>query len=338
MTLEGNSAKPPTPPSTVPEGFSQFVARVLDQLSLSSWLPAALLVSAGAVLMELRSQEEIDLVTAVADLSAKPFGILVVMLFAVIAAAVLLQAFELSAIRLLEGYWPSAASRVGLTGMFVRLQIRRRNRLVRRLEDHRKRAFRVAREGLLDAEVNIELINYYKRVAYGEDFDVQPAPEVFRAAQAFDWRRFAPPTLLRSCEALERSVGLYPAQHRIMPTRLGNTLRAGEDEINNLGSGTLRTFVIRHWHLLPLELQVLHDQYRNRLDLYCSLVFVCGALSFGGAALLGTTNSGQLAAIIPLFGFALCAHGCYRASITSAIGYTGALQAIDRHIEGHSGT
>lgn len=255
VTVQG-TGETAQPPPAAPQGFSQFITRVLEQLSISSWLPAALLVSAGAVLIELRSQDEIDLARAVVDLAGSPLGILVVLIFALLAVTMLVQAFELSAIRALEGYWPSWASRVGFTGVFVWLQSSRHNRLSRRLKDRRVKAFRVARERLLDAEVDIEVINYHKRVAYGEDFDVPPAPAVVNAARTIDWRRFVPPVLLRSCEALERAIGIYPDQHRMMPTRLGNTLKTGEDTIKNLGSGTLRTFVIRHWHLLPLELQV----------------------------------------------------------------------------------
>jgi hypothetical protein len=36
------------------DGLSQFMGKVLDQLSLSTWLPAAMLVGSGALLIQLR--------------------------------------------------------------------------------------------------------------------------------------------------------------------------------------------------------------------------------------------------------------------------------------------
>lgn len=324
----GNDGASPSPP----EGLSQFVSRVLDQLSLSSWLPAALLVSAGAVLLELRSQTAIDVAQAVMDLTAKPLGILVVVIFAVLTSTMLLQAFELTAIRLLEGYWPPLASTVGFTGLMVRLHVSRQSHLRARLIKRRVVAFRAARERLLDMRVDPAVLEYHRVAAAGETFASRPPDDVVSAAEKLDWRRFAPASLLRSYESVERAMSIYPATHRTMPTRLGNTLRAGEDEIANLGDGTLRTYVIRHWHLLPLEIQELHDEYRNRLDLYCTLVFVCAGLAVGGGALLWTTDHGVVAAWVVFGAFGVSSLASYQAAITSAVGYTGALQAIDAHI------
>ena len=315
-----------------PEGFSQFVSRVLDQLSLSSWLPAALLVSTGAVILELRSQEEIDVAQAVIDLTAKPLGILIVVIFALLTATMLLQAFELTAIRILEGYWPPIASSLGLTGMMVRIHLARRDALQRRLIKRRVRAFRAAREVLLDAGTDQAVLEYHRVSAAGETFAVRPTEAVVAAAEALDWRPFAPASRLRSYESVERSLNIYPKPHRTMPTKLGNTLRAGEDGIRDLGHGTLRTFVIRHWHLLPREIQVLHDEYRNRLDLYCTLVFVCAAIAAGGGALLWTAKGGAVAGWVVFAVFLASAVASYRAAITSAVGYTGALHAIDTHV------
>lgn len=316
--------------SSPPEGFSQFVSRVLDQLSLSSWLPAALFVCVGAVLLELRSQDEIDLIGAVVDLTAKPVGVLIVIAFALVSSTMLLQAFELSAIRLLEGYWPAWVSRIGLTGACVSVQVSRLRRRRDRLKTERIKAFRIARDRLLDLEADPEIIAYHRRIVHGETSAEETDAGVEQRARAFDWRPFAPPGRLRNCEALERAAGLYPREHRTMPTALGNALRSGEDKIKNVGEGSLRTFVVRHWHLLPTELQILHDQYRNRLDLYCSLVFVCGVLALGGGALLATQENGLAAGALVLVTFGATAEACYRAAVMSAEGYIGALQAIDK--------
>ncbi len=52
----------------VDSGLSQFLARVLGQLSLGAWLPAGLLVSVGALTVQFGVQGKIDLATAVANL------------------------------------------------------------------------------------------------------------------------------------------------------------------------------------------------------------------------------------------------------------------------------
>ncbi|MCL3862086.1 hypothetical protein [Actinotalea sp. K2] len=319
-------------PVTPPEGLSQFLARILDQLSLSSWLPAALVASVGAVILELRSQTEIDVAQAVMDLTAKPLGVLVVAVFAVLALTMLLQAFELTAIRLLEGYWPPFASAIGLTGLMVRFHLWRQDWLRSRLVTRRIAAFRSAREDMLDIGVDKAVLEFLRVSAAGETFRSRPPADVIAAGEAINWREYSNPALLRSFEAVERALSGYPKRHRTMPTRLGNTLRAVEDEIANQGDGPLRTFVIRNWHLLPLEIRVMHDQYRNRLDLYCTLVFVCGGIAAGGGALLGTVDHGVTAAWVVFSSFALCSLACYRAGITSAGGYTAALQAIDAEV------
>jgi hypothetical protein len=57
----------------------------------------------GAPLIQLRSQGDFDLGGAVIALTAKPLGILVVLLFALVLATLVSQAFSFAAIRFLEG-------------------------------------------------------------------------------------------------------------------------------------------------------------------------------------------------------------------------------------------
>src|SRR5215470_2286548 len=42
------------------EGFSQFLAKELDQLSISAWLPAAMLTGCSTVLVQLHAQQNSD--------------------------------------------------------------------------------------------------------------------------------------------------------------------------------------------------------------------------------------------------------------------------------------
>ena len=96
-----NGAEPVAKPS---ESLSQFVAKVLDQLSLSAWLPSAALVLSVSFLVNFRAKQG-----AFGD-SVRAFGTYTAADgFFLFAAAVVLtvvtQAFEFEAIQFFEGYW-----------------------------------------------------------------------------------------------------------------------------------------------------------------------------------------------------------------------------------------
>lgn len=324
-----DSAKPPAQ-----EGLSQFITRVLDQLSLSSWLPAALFVGAGALLLQVHAQAKVDVLRALVDLTSKPLGVLIVVLFALVMTAMVIQAFELQAIRWLEGYWPPTASVLGITGALVRFQASRRRRGHTRWTRKRIKAFKVAREGMLDDEIPLEIIHYLKGIVEGSGAKGKSNAEIEAAAVALEWESYCPPQLTQSMDAARRVAGSYPEAHRLMPTRLGNIIRAGEDLLQNVGEGTLRSFVIRNYQAIPPELRTIHDQYRVRLDLYCALVFVSGCLAVGGGGLLLTGHSHQHAAASTFLAFAALMVVCYKAAMTTAEGYVSALQAIDDVVGG----
>jgi hypothetical protein len=329
---EGGGNANESGPRAAPEGLSEFLTKILNQLSLSAWLPAALFVGAGAVLLEVHAQRKADLNDALKSLTAKPLGVIIVVVFALVLGTLVTQAFELAAIRWLEGYWPPVASRVGVTGTLVRYQAWRRHRAGVRLDKRIRRAFRVAREALLDEGVDQEIIGYLQQVAYAEQEKHEVSPEVKAAALALTWERFSAPHLLRSAEAAQRARSVYPARHRLMPTSLGNTLRAGEDRLRNVGDGPLRSFIIRNWHLLSTELRTVHNQYRTRLDMYCALVFVSGTLAIAGPALLLTGRSHHAAAYATFGSFVVLTTVCYKAAVTAAQGYVGVLMAVDQAV------
>lgn len=62
-----------------PSGISAFIARVLDQLTLSAWLPAALLTASVAILLQFRSDRSANILTAgaIADSAQWPAAVLV---------------------------------------------------------------------------------------------------------------------------------------------------------------------------------------------------------------------------------------------------------------------
>src|ERR1700760_3896342 len=105
MGSQNSGSEPDEATSDSPSGISAFVARVLDQLSLSAWLPAAVLTAGVAVLLQFRSDKSADVLAAVRALTADPVRVLVLIIPLLVIATVVTQAFSFEAIRTLEGYW-----------------------------------------------------------------------------------------------------------------------------------------------------------------------------------------------------------------------------------------
>jgi hypothetical protein len=86
-------------------GVSAFIARVLDQLTLSAWLPAALLTASAAILLQFRGDRSVNVLTAIRTLTADPVRVLVLLVPLLVIATIVTQAFSFEAITTLEGYW-----------------------------------------------------------------------------------------------------------------------------------------------------------------------------------------------------------------------------------------
>jgi hypothetical protein len=92
-------------PNRAGETLTQLLARIFDQLSISSWLPSVFVVTAAVFYGNLAGndgsiEETFD---SVAHMGAGPIALLV---GAVVLTTVLTQAFEFEAIRVLEGSRP----------------------------------------------------------------------------------------------------------------------------------------------------------------------------------------------------------------------------------------
>ena len=97
------------------ETLSQFIARVLDQLALSAWLPSAALVlmldfamQVGTALDAKRASAFSTVGRALSQMSAIGVGGGVLLAVGVVVLTILTQAFTFEAIRVLEGYWGTA--------------------------------------------------------------------------------------------------------------------------------------------------------------------------------------------------------------------------------------
>jgi hypothetical protein len=314
-------------------GLSQLLSRILDQLSISAWLPAAMLVGNAAVLFQLRSNRSLNIADAVKDLAGKPLGTLIVLAFSLLLTTIITQAFEFEVIRFLEGYFNSTHRLVqaGLT-----LRIRRHEAKRKKLQDERQQA---ERNAFMQArEVMLSKPGAYDRAALDliEDGIYQRPPrKVTRAVQKIvnqiDWRKHLPPQTLYQMESIQARLESYPVSNHILPTRLGNALRAFEDRLPLAQGEDLEGFVIRHYDVLPPTLKAEHRDHRTRLDMYCCLVLVFAAL-----AMLGF---GLLIGVVPPWGVALItaaycvmSYVCYEAAIATTRGYGVVLVEIGQRI------
>ena len=116
--------------------------------------------------------------------------------------------------------------------------------------------------------------------------------------------------------------------YRLLPTKLGNVLRAAEDSLPAVQGDELESFVLRRWDQTPRALQREHDEYRTRLDLYCMLVFIFFVLAILAPPLMTRGSSYVAATLATSFAYLVMAFVSYGAAVASARGYSTALKAI----------
>lgn len=332
----------PADKTTSAEGISAFLGRVLNQLSLSAWLPAAMLVGSLAVLLQLRTQRNRNIVESVTSLANRPLGLLVLLLFAILLATMVTQAFEFEVIRLLEGYWGSNLIIGSLSRVCVIRQRRVFKRLVRRRDKLQLRAFdetKLLENKIIPCEKKY-IVDLIRLDLTGGDLESGRSALVsgWRArrkvgeAMSFDWKQFAPADLIGRLDAVEVRIDEYPRPHRILPTKLGNVLRAAEDSIQHSRGEGLEGFVMRRWEEIPDELRQEHDQYRTRLDLYCTLVFVFLVLAAIAPPLITLGSRYVVSTIAISVAYLLMSLVSYIAAVTSARGYGVVLKVIAERV------
>lgn len=305
------------------EGLSELLARILDQLSISSWLPAGVLVAAillyGNVAADGGSVR--GAMQVVASLKA---GEIALLLAGVVLTTVLTQAFEFGAIRLLEGYWGTNLLGSALGEVGCRLHCRRISQLEQRRKTLKERA--VAETTVELAASPPEFTQAIHASMLGQSLDHFHST-VAGDAIAAGWRVYASPRTVRELAAVDSRLELYPAyRHDVMPTRLGNVLRSFEERVEDPGEGALEGMVQRLYSRLPPSLQAEHDQFRGRLDLYCSLTFLTVMSGIAGAAVLGPT--GLTPAIVGVGCNVVLAWVFYRGAVASAAGYGQVLVSV----------
>lgn len=306
----------------------------MDQLSLSAWLPATMLVGVMSLLAQIHGGQVFDVGAAVAKLAHQPLGILLVIAFALILTTMITQAFAYESIRIFEGYW----GRGNLVDVIAQARIKRhRNRKVRLREQAdqlEKLAFNHARQRMLRDHVERTLIDILElQVFDAPDRDFGPySEEKQREATSMGWLPSAPPEILRRRGSALQRLDSYPADHRLLPTMLGNTLRAHEDQMRRADGGSLEGFVMRNYGRVPPELMLRHNQSRTRLDMYCSLIFVFAVLAISAPVFLWKFGPAHMPAVVGVATFMALSLVSYAAAVSSARAYGSVLLAIDSYV------
>lgn len=310
------------------ETLSRFITRILDQLSLSAWLPAIVLVCNLALIFQLHSQHDLDVGAATLDLTHKPVGILVVLILLIIVASIVTQAFEFEVIRILEGYWGSPRILRWLAKTRIRHHRKRLASLEQRYKDYSRLAFQNAKPSLRQSRTPKGLIAILERLIESKPVGRYDPARIAEAGQV-DWRPHAPPEFLRPIDATETLILQYPEPYRILPTKLGNTLRSGEDRLRLAPGEDLEGYVYRRYDRMTPDLKAEHNRYRSQLNIYCLLTFIFIALA-GVAIILLPHTLGYLAGEIAFTAVYAClAVVSYQAAMASARGYVTVLASID---------
>lgn len=319
--------------SPTADGISGLIVRVLEQLSISAWLPAAFFAASVAVLERFNANRQVSLGRAVSDFAGDPFGFLVLLVPLLVVVTMVTQAFSFLAIRALEGYWRGWGPIGLLRSALIRRQLQKKSAFGRRRMKATKAAFAIARPRMLEAGLDHSIVNYLELEAH----ELTGSEEGDRPVSArMSWRSHCDPWRLAKINALIKEEKRYPYNRRVMPTKLGNVLRAAEDSLKLQEGEELQGWVIRRKDLMPPQLRVDHDHFRARLDMYAILVFISALMTaVTPLALVGAVSDWWMIAITTTV-FAAISVTSYHAAVASAEGYGGILKEVNRRALGDS--
>jgi hypothetical protein len=324
---EGDTRSDATTAPVLPDGLSAFIARVLNQLSLSAWLPAAFLTANIAVLLQLRSARSASVLRAVQELTNNPVQVLVILIPLLIIVTVVTQAFAFEAIRGLEGYWNGRGPIGVIRTVMIMRQVRRRTAVRDRLKKEYRKAVHSAMADMIINGVPYPVAKAIEARFSDEGAEVPQLSDEQRDLLAHtNWRFWCKAWRLAKIDNLIKEELVYPESSRIMPTRLGNLMRATEDELMPAG-GDIQGFVLRRRELVSSRIQMQHDSFRTRLEMYCTLVFVSALLAaLAPAVLVGHVGVGATTIAFSLF--TAMSMASYSAALASARGYCAMLKQM----------
>ncbi len=315
------------PETSVPDlaGVSAFVAKVLDQLSLSSWLPGTLFAVSVTVLAKFHAREDVDLAAVISEVSKNWVTVLVWAAPMLLLSVLIIQASSFAAIQFLEGYGAARGPGRWCRTWLIRWHAGQLTRLEQRIRRVRRRAFDDSADRWSGEAP--EIVMALRAAAHGLG---QPdlSDEHTRRLAKLKWETECDPWQLARLAEMEERLKEFPAPHRLLPTRLGNVLRATEDDLKH-ARGDVSQFALRRRAMIPARVQVQHDQFRARLDMYATLSLVSAILVALSAALLVTGGVGWLQVVLVAAVYALFVVVAYRAAIASARGYCTILRVMD---------
>jgi hypothetical protein len=293
-------------------------------LQLSAWIPAALFAAGLAILLQFRSSRSVNILGAVRALTADPFQALVIMIALLVIATIVVQVSCSAAIRTLEGYWHRRGFANLARTLLIRRHVRRKEVIIKRRRRASERALRAAMPNMLTSGLPIPIVKAFEAQVLSAEAP-RLTDEQRVTFEKTNWRDWCDAWRLARIDHLINDEEAYPISSRVLPTKLGNLIRATEDQLQNTG-GDLQDFAHRRRDM------VSHPQYdrsRNRLKMYCTLVFVCASLLvLTPIILLGSGIS--VAAITIISGsFAGLSGASYLAAVASAGGYCVALRQMD---------
>jgi hypothetical protein len=325
-----SEARGPNKYSEAP-GLSQVLGTVLQQLSVSAWVPAAMLVGNVALLLQLSADDNYNVAQAVKGLAGKPLGTVIILIFSLILATTVTQAFEFEVIRFLEGYFDSA-NRLVQVVMAARIQRHegKRHRLECKLKEATKKARKPAVDRMREFPAyDTKVLDYLADDSATSDGSVDD--EVSERADETDWTPHASASAMYRIDSTTARLKSYPEKSRILPTRLGNVLRATEDNIELEEGENVEGYVVRNYDQLSAALKGQHKDYRTRLDMYCCLVLVFSILAVTSvAALVRISPLWEMAVAVIVYVSMACLS--YEAAIATARAYGLILQEIPEYL------
>jgi hypothetical protein len=210
--------------------------------------------------------------------------------------------------------------------IMIRRQVHKKKTITKRRLAEAEKALRAAMPEMLMSGIPFPIVKALEAYLSGKE-PPQLTGEEREVVAGTEWRSWCDAWRLAKVDHLMNEEKCYPDTFRILPTKLGNLLRATEDQLT-LADGDLQGYALRRYEMVPRQVQIQHDVYRTRLEMYCTLVFVSGSLTlFALAALLGRINAPSIALTLASFG--LMTVLSYLAALASADGYCFALRLMD---------
>lgn len=310
--------------SPSPDGVSAFFARILNQLTLSTWLPAAFFTVSVAALVQFRNTGSVSAQALTVD----PMRMLLVIIPLLVMTTVAMQAFSFEAIRILEGYWRRRGIASLARTLMIRRHLHRKLAIANRRHKASETAFYAARHRMLKNGIPFQIVNAVEAQILRIEPPSLTGEESAKLAR-INWRSSCDAWHLARIDHLLNEEKAYPATSRILPTKLGNLIRATEDRLKTTDDD-LEGFALQRYAMVPSPVQRQHDRFRSRLGMYCHLVFASAALLILTPVILLGSHIDDVAVATISCTFAVISWASYLAALSSASGYCLTLNQMDQ--------